>query len=575
MFEYLLTESKSGVKTLCAKDIETNREVRIHSAYDPIKEAERAVQSFSPGRASLVIVSGLGLGYHVELLKKNFRDKKFLVFEFSNEVIALCKRHNPECLKDIELVNSIGELNLFFDNINIAHLTGVSVYVHRPSYQLNPDFYDEMIETTKLNISSRVSDLLTRFEFEEKWIENIFKNIGWLSKVPSVSILFNRFKGYPGVIVSAGPSLRESLDLLEKIKDRAIILCVDTAFKVLHKYGIEPHFVMTLDSQKYSFKHFTGVKSKSTILISDVVGCPSILRYYSGRKIISTTAKYYKDKEGSNVRETTPIMDWIERNIGTIGDVQSGGSVATSAFDLLLNMGCDPIILIGQDLAYTGREIHCSGTYHNDDWCPQINRFKNLDTINQNIIRKRKIKYVDRFNSDGVVISDFVFDLYRNWFEDSSFKVKAQVINCNSGGAKIEHTKELLPEELNLSKHKRPPQEVIDEIYSHGSLKNFDRFIEKISLLENKLFEIERAIPLNITDEEKFGIIDEILQDNDLNEVLRPLMRKSEFYIARHNPDEKKRSEMIYNEIVINSAKLKKFFIETKRFFCDNNQYES
>ena len=29
MFEYLLTESKSGVKTLCAKDIETNRKLEF------------------------------------------------------------------------------------------------------------------------------------------------------------------------------------------------------------------------------------------------------------------------------------------------------------------------------------------------------------------------------------------------------------------------------------------------------------------------------------------------------------------------------------------------------------------
>ncbi len=95
------------------------------------------------------------------------------------------------------------------------------------------------------------------------------------------------------------------------------------------------------------------------------MSCPAILRSYGGPRILSTTSKYFTDRHGNTRRETTPVMDWIERYTEPIGDIQSGGSVATSAFDLLLNLGCDPVILVGQDLAYTGREIHSSGTYHN------------------------------------------------------------------------------------------------------------------------------------------------------------------------------------------------------------------
>ena len=119
-------------------------------------------------------------------------------------------------------------------------------------------------------------------------------------------------------------------------------------------------------------------------------------------------------------------MDWVEAHAGPVGDIQSGGSVATSAFDLLLNLGCSPIILVGQDLAYTGREIHCSGTHHNDEWLPRYTRFYNLDTINQNVVRRRKIKYVPAYGGAGTVISDFVFDLYRGWFEDSARKVRCR-----------------------------------------------------------------------------------------------------------------------------------------------------
>ena len=61
-----------------------------------------------------------------------------------------------------------------------------------------------------------------------------------------------------------------------------------------------------------------------------------------------------------------------------LGDVQSGGSVATSGLDLLRGLGYDPIILIGQDRAYTGREIHSTGTHHNEKWLINLSRIINF-----------------------------------------------------------------------------------------------------------------------------------------------------------------------------------------------------
>ena len=67
------------------------------------------------------------------------------------------------------------------------------------------------------------------------------------------------------------------------------------------------------------------------------------------------TAKFQVDASGKPFREVTAGGDIVTEKIGDIGDVQSGGSVATSAFDILRQMGFSPIYLVGQDLAYTGR----------------------------------------------------------------------------------------------------------------------------------------------------------------------------------------------------------------------------
>lgn len=568
--EYIVSDTKSGVKTLTKKINGSDRDIKLHSAYDPVKESERTVDAFNAGKCSIIAVSGIALGYHLNALKTKFPGMLIIAIEKDPAVIKLCNEFNPTSLENTIIIQNESNLTDFFQTIDLSSFRGVAHYIHRPSYQINPDFYDLVLSNMKLNISSRVSDLLTRFEFEEKWIKNIFRNLKWLGRTPGVSSFFNRFTNYPGIIVSAGPSLRKDLENIKRLKDTSVIVCVDTAYKVLNKAGIEPHFVMTLDAQKYSFKHFTGIKPEKTVLVSDMVSCPDILEHFTGKKIISTTSKYYQDSTGSTLRETTPVMDWIEQHTESPGDIQSGGSVATSAFDLLLNMGCNPIILFGQDLAYTGREIHCSGTYHNDDWLPQITRLKNLDTINQNVIRKRKIKYVTRFQNNGKVISDFVFDLYKSWFEDSATRVSVKVINSNSGGARIENTQEIPADNLNPDKLKETPESIILKTIAESSPSDISMLLKKIAYINEQLIRIISISESERSVIDKYSDIDNLLNEHDINSLLKPFLRKAEFYTSRHLLDNEKSQEMIYNEICIASRKLNGFI---NKFFKLNSEY--
>ena len=409
MGKYKLTDTPAGLKTLIYIDPTGSREVKLHSAYNPEIEAERAVDSFKPGRSNLLIVTGLAFGYHVNYLRQKFQNHIIIIIEKDSEVIDLVKKHNPDIIKNISVISSAEELPYILEEIDISIIRGISAYIHRPSYMLYKEFYDSILKDIKEYISSKVSDLLTRFEFEENWINHIFRNAHQIYSSTPVSGLFGKFKGIPGIIVSAGPSLKNNVKILNDLKDKVLIVCVDTALKVLQKYNIVPHIVMTLDSQKYSLKHFLGLMDSKAILMADIVSYPRLIESYKGEKILSTTSKFYNDLKGNSKRETTPVWDWMENFTGPIGDIQSGGSVATSVFDLLLNLGCESIILVGQDLAYTGREIHCTGTYHNDEWLPKTSRFTNLESINQNVIRKRKIKYIEAYK--GKRKSNFGFRL--------------------------------------------------------------------------------------------------------------------------------------------------------------------
>src|SRR5204862_4392674 len=50
------------------------------------------------------------------------------------------------------------------------------------------------------------------------------------------------------------------------------------------------------------------------------------------------------------------------------GRVRAWGSVLTSAFDLATQMGCDPVVMVGSDLAFTGDRPYARGVAYEEDW---------------------------------------------------------------------------------------------------------------------------------------------------------------------------------------------------------------
>jgi hypothetical protein len=199
---------------------------------------------------------------------------------------------------------------------------------------------------------------------------------------------------------------------------------------------------------------------------------------------------------------------------------------------------------VGQDLAYTGREIHASGTHHNDDWLPTIHRFKNLDTINQDIIRRRKTKYVPAYGGRGEVLSDFVFDLYRSWFEDSALKVRVPVINASMGGARIRNTEEKTLEDMlvQCSIQSPTPGQVLDRLLSTGKKRRPERLKRAMRDAVELLKKTQVLLTAAPGDEEAACRADEIINSDEIKEILRPFLRRTQTYLSRYaaSPEESK-----------------------------------
>jgi hypothetical protein len=513
----------------------------------------------------LVVVLGLANPHLIESINKKLPANQIILFIDSSEEILSCLWDNfiyPAMdIPGRHLFLGERLLHLlwgYIESLPIERLSGIKFYRNSPSIQLNPDFYRDIEERINKLFSSKMSDLLTKFEFERIWVRNSISNLIQYNSHPTPRYKFKDcladYSNIPAILVSAGPSLRNQCEFIKENRDKVFLLACDTALKVLLKFGIIPDGVMTLDAQTHSYFHFLGEDLSEIPIFADFVTAPALLRNFNFKSIIhSLTAKFQVDASGRPFREITAGGEIVEEKLGTIGEVQSGGSVATSAFDILRQMGFSPIYLTGQDLAYTGREIHSTGTHHNEKWLTLINRKKSLEKINEEIVRKRETRYVKACD-DGNVLTDYVLGIYKHWFEESAKTTSLEIYNISNKGSYIENLKNIKLDDAKrlfatYENHDFPwranpawsPSERRPTISADSLKENFLKELEIISGYLNTKNSNESEV-----------IIEQIKEKIEQIPYLRQMIRKTEIYLRRH---EKDLNDLRKKEILINSLK--------------------
>ena len=125
------------------------------------------------------------------------------------------------------------------------------------------------------------------------------------------------------------------------------------------------------------------------------------------------------------------------------GSLISGGSVSTAAYDLAEQMGCNPIILAGQDLAYSDERIHIRGTTGEQIWENTANRITPVSRSMAGFLQRNKTVEITAYGGEGTVWSDRKFLTFLWWFEKRfAAHNEVTVINATEGGARIKGTQE-------------------------------------------------------------------------------------------------------------------------------------
>lgn len=238
-------------------------------------------------------------------------------------------------------------------------------------------------------------------------------------KSSSLEGMQGNFKNVPAIIVCAGPSLDKNIHLLKEAKGKALIIACDASYSQCIEQGVIPDGIASIERVEATYKLFYKDKifPQSLVLMGPSLMWPDMYKTIPGKMILTS-----KDPDG--------LEKWWADFFPNIEFLPQGHSCSTVAYALAHRIGCSPIIMIGQDLAYTDNKFHSDAVRSN---------VFNLD----NAVTSKNSGgdyFVEDINGNKVRTS-FVFNLFREFFEINILDTGQLLVDATEGGAKIKGSK--------------------------------------------------------------------------------------------------------------------------------------
>ncbi len=340
--------------------------IALHSRHDPQRESERAVEPIGKTSVTVPLFFGMGLGYDIYAAWTRYRDRYFdmLIVERDPQIFLAALETIPfsSLLSDMRVHWVIGDDLPGLKSALKRVLPGImsssfTIIESRGSVQLASDYYRDVAEILKGTLRQTTTEFNYMARYGPQLQYNVWKNLPAMLGQPGLRLAKGLWKNRPGILVGAGPSLNKNLALLADVRDRVLIVCVDTAYRVLASHGIHPHIVIASDPTELEANHFQGLDfaavppGESPILAFDPEVFPAVTQLVPWRKLILNLEKSITTR-------------WFDEKAGPWGLYDKGGSVAQAGWMILEMLDANPVILMGMDLAFPreGGATHASGT---------------------------------------------------------------------------------------------------------------------------------------------------------------------------------------------------------------------
>lgn len=466
-----IIETKS--KKYSAKVFKDGKSIFLHSAYDPEKEANTLIKEIE-NDTDLIFIFGIGAGYLINAVKKlnvniaviepSIKFFNLLIDNFKLDKILednITFFMGGDDIEDIEKFISIENTKKvkFFITRSYANLFGEEAL-----------FYQQKVLSI---VDKKIININTISRFDKLWAYNIASNVAKISTHYGANKFFDKYKNIPAVIVSAGPSLEKNIRKLREMKNKALIIAVDTAMKPLFSHNISPHFVITIDPQKKNSKYFRNVDFKDSVLIAESSVDKEAIDSFNG-------AIYF-------INSIFPLAKYFMEELGNRGDITTGGSVSTAAYDFAIRIGANPIIMVGLDLSFPNYQTHIKGSYHEENFFTEIYKLDSYDSRIYKVLIAGNLREEKNIYNEKVW-TDSRFDMYKNWYEEQCLKYnQIKFYNATEGGIVINGM-----ENINLEELIQKFNDI--DINIDRNDRNIERKNEILTNIKNGLIKIEGEI---------------------------------------------------------------------------------
>lgn len=478
--------------------------IALHSTLDVLEEAKNIVKNIEnkQNQNSIRILYGLGLGYLADEFCSSL-EGNIVIYEPNIEIIkyvlsvakidALFNKNVVLCSKKDVFINHIQNFANDKTEISISFLT---------SYKnLFFDDIKEILELAQKAQGEFIANKNTLIKKTPKAFCHTLYNLKNIFSNPNISSLKDIYKGKTALILCAGPTLKENIEIIKNNQDKFVTFALNPTLKLLAKHNIKPDFIVNVENSDTS-NQFANTDTKEHYLILE--GCSN----HNVSKLPSRKTFNYLSNDNF-------FNNWVRDCLKIEDNLESRGTVSYTALMSAYIMGFEKIILVGQDLAYKDGfcyskecqfgHLECIFDENEQKYKIIVQDFESftkalvgekIDPKKAQKIAQKRLNFLNNNlttvkSQDGKLIpTQTGYALFIKHFEEVAKKLKSenskiQLFNASSGGAQIDGWENIALEQLISS------LESVEKI----SLDNYsadidvEYVVKKINELEKKLEE--------------------------------------------------------------------------------------
>jgi antitoxin component YwqK of YwqJK toxin-antitoxin module len=251
------------------------------------------------------------------------------------------------------------------------------------------------------------------------FFKNFYRNILTLPKSYLSDTLFKKFEGVPAIICGGGPSLDKNRAILETLKNRALIFAGGSSMNAVNETGFNPHFGVGIDPNLAQY---------TRLMMNQAFTVPY---FYRARMFAEALDSIHGEHIYVQGAMSYNIASWIEKQLGLEGEkLFEGNNVVNFSLSIAHALGCNPIILVGVDLAYTNLGSYAKGVQGHPIYDLNINL--STKAITDELLIKKDI-----YGNDTYSLWKWIMESM--WYTEYALKnPELKIINATEGGIGFE-----------------------------------------------------------------------------------------------------------------------------------------